>query len=109
MFLKVGVVIHFYVNQSDIATILCENRSNPSMRCNGKCYLKKQLKKAEEAEGNKQLPNTLKEFSGLQPFISDNLNSKPSANCLQIEYLQAEFKLCPSNTTDVFHPPGRLA
>lgn len=29
---------------------LCINKNNPNLHCNGKCYLSKQLKKAEENE-----------------------------------------------------------
>jgi hypothetical protein len=46
----VGIGVYYHVNKEYIAQKLCENRSNPKMHCNGKCYLSKQLKKAEEGE-----------------------------------------------------------
>ncbi|MCW3124857.1 MAG: hypothetical protein JWO03_515 [Bacteroidetes bacterium] len=33
-----------------IADRLCVNKSKPELHCNGKCFLSKQLKKAEENE-----------------------------------------------------------
>lgn len=40
----------YYANKSYIASVLCENKDAPQLKCKGKCYLKKQLKKAEEQE-----------------------------------------------------------
>lgn len=53
------VMMHYQANKKYIASTLCENKNKPSKKCEGKCYLKKQLKKAEEAE--KSLPGTIKE------------------------------------------------
>ena len=39
--------MNFYFNQKEIAAIECENKDRPEMNCNGKCYLAKQLKKAD--------------------------------------------------------------
>jgi hypothetical protein len=39
--------INFYFNQKEIAAIECENKDRPEMNCDGKCYLAKQLKKAD--------------------------------------------------------------
>jgi hypothetical protein len=39
--------VNFYLNQKEITEKECENKNRPEMRCNGKCYLAKQLKKAE--------------------------------------------------------------
>ena len=53
------LVVQYQAQKDFIAKTLCENKNKPSKGCQGKCYLKKQLKKAEEAEKN--LPSTLKE------------------------------------------------
>lgn len=52
--------MYYELNKNYISQKLCENRSNPKMHCNGRCYLGKQLKKAEEGE-QKQTQNILKE------------------------------------------------
>lgn len=57
---KIGILIDFKINQDFIAEVFCINREKPMSTCNGKCYLSKQLKKAEEQE-EKQAPNSNKE------------------------------------------------
>ncbi|UMB60600.1 hypothetical protein MHL31_16175 [Lutibacter sp. A80] len=37
-------IINYYANYDYIAAELCENKDKPYLECNGKCYLKKQLK-----------------------------------------------------------------
>lgn len=41
-------VAYFYINQTEIADELCENKDKPAMNCNGHCYLKKELTKQKE-------------------------------------------------------------
>jgi hypothetical protein len=38
---------NFYMNQKEIVAIECENKNRPELSCNGKCYLAKQLAKAD--------------------------------------------------------------
>ena len=57
---SIGILLYYTVNKNYIATKLCQNRNNPQLHCNGKCYLSKQLKNAEEKE-QKQSTNLLKE------------------------------------------------
>jgi hypothetical protein len=42
----------FEMNQKYIATKLCENRNKPWLHCNGKCYLVKRLRQAEEKQNS---------------------------------------------------------
>ena len=53
------LVLKYESQKKYIAQKLCENRNNPSSGCAGKCYLKKLLKKNQEAE--KALPGSIKE------------------------------------------------
>jgi len=54
---KLGIVIWYQANKAYIAQNLCENRDKPEMKCCGKCYLKKQLRKAD-SNTEKQNRNT---------------------------------------------------
>lgn len=36
-------IMEYYANQDYIVTVLCENRDKPTIACNGKCYLAKEL------------------------------------------------------------------
>ena len=47
---SLGLCAYYEINKKMIADKLCVNKSNPQMHCNGKCYLSRQLKKAEESE-----------------------------------------------------------
>lgn len=43
-----AVYLDFQFNQSYIASNLCVNRLQPALKCEGKCYLKKQLSQQEQ-------------------------------------------------------------
>lgn len=45
-------IIEYVTNFQYISTVLCENKNKPKMHCNGKCHLKKNLKKTFEADGS---------------------------------------------------------
>lgn len=40
----------FELNRNYIAANLCENKAKPYLHCNGKCYLMKKIRQAEENE-----------------------------------------------------------
>ena len=50
----------FTLNREYIAKSLCENRNKPSKKCNGKCYLRKQLKKVNDTENGSSNSPTIK-------------------------------------------------
>ena len=57
-FTKALILVDYELRKDFIAKNICENRDKPQMHCNGKCHLRKQLKKDEEKnsqESNKQL------------------------------------------------------
>ena len=43
-------IMEYYANYDYIANVLCENRYKPYLECNGKCYLEKQLNKANHTD-----------------------------------------------------------
>ena len=44
--------VDYSINQEYISSVLCENLDKPQLECDGKCYLKKQLKKVNEEKDN---------------------------------------------------------
>jgi len=66
IFLKSVVLIEFKVNQKFIAETLCENKDKPELNCEGKCYLKTQLAKAESAPAD--FPD-FRNIKDLSPFV----------------------------------------
>jgi hypothetical protein len=49
---RLFVYAGFKLNQSYITAKLCENRDKPLLHCNGKCYLMKKIKQAEDQQNN---------------------------------------------------------
>jgi hypothetical protein len=49
---RLFVYAGFKLNQSYIAAKLCENRDKPFLHCNGKCYLMKKIRQAEDKQNN---------------------------------------------------------
>ncbi|WP_196891516.1 hypothetical protein [Aureivirga marina] len=47
-------VLEYHVNKEYIVSVLCENRNKPSLACNGKCYLKKQLEKTYQEDNHEE-------------------------------------------------------
>lgn len=50
---KVYILIDFTINHDFITKVLCINKDEPELKCNGKCYLSKQLKKADSQKQEK--------------------------------------------------------
>lgn len=52
--LKWAIVAYYQFNKAYIANTLCENKAQPKLNCNGKCYLNKKLKEQERQEQKTQ-------------------------------------------------------
>ncbi|WP_235324472.1 hypothetical protein [Pedobacter lusitanus] len=52
----------FEFNKEYIASNLCINRNRPELHCNGKCYLMKKIKQAEENEKKEAARNNLSQL-----------------------------------------------
>lgn len=97
------IVLNFKINQDFFAGI-CENKDKPEMKCNGKCHLKKQIKKQEEQKSKKEKRNTEKEIQNFLLFRT-NLLPKPKVQVVNASSLY-KFKHNPrSCISDIFHPP----
>lgn len=49
-FSRIFILISFYTNRSEIVDTYCVNKKNISLRCEGKCFLMRMLKKEAERE-----------------------------------------------------------
>jgi len=52
--------IEYKINKERIAKVLCVNKDKIEMQCNGKCHLKKQLRKATNETSEQPLPTLSK-------------------------------------------------
>ena len=50
------LVLNYQLNKAAITARYCVNKARPQLRCNGKCHLAQQLRKAEG--GDKKAPTT---------------------------------------------------
>lgn len=100
-------LVEYLVNYEYISKVLCVNKEKPAMKCNGKCYLMKQLAKSAETEKPVSDKKVLvKDFEVL--FFQDlkeiifikNLFSNKQA--LNSNYSDLYTYL---NSFSVFHPP----
>jgi len=107
---KTGILIDFKINQDFITEAFCINREKPMTTCNGKCYLSKKLKKAEEQE-EKQVPISQKErlevvyyyVKSSFEFLFDTDNFLSKLNRAYINEFHSFLLI-----TDIFHPPKRI-
>ena len=104
-----GFFIYWKVNQNFIAQTLCENKNKPKMHCNGKCYLYKQLKKAEEKEAEKNsLPNSIPKFKSVNSFIIENYDWKTNFSLVTTykqKYVNYSSNLLIGYQNSLFRPP----
>ena len=102
---KSALVLNYQINKKAIAETRCENRDKPEMHCDGKCYLAKQLKKADEKENPTPDFRNLKELS---PYVaSETVSTRFFATATvydiaTVYVTDAPVEACPGS---VFQPP----
>jgi len=72
---RLFVYAGFKLNQSYIAARLCENRNKPLLHCNGKCYLMKKIRQAEDKQNNAERQaqkNVLQDVFFISNIMSTN-------------------------------------
>ncbi len=82
--------VDFFVNQEEIAEELCENKAEPVLECNGKCYLMKTLE-AETNPFDSELAENSEKDNKKENKKTNNKNSKlyeliPNALVLDAKY-----------------------
>lgn len=101
-----GILIYadYLINKKYIASVLCENREMPEMKCDGKCYLRKQLQEHHE---EKETPVSSEEE---KKEISIFTESVVSVNGFEFTLAEGYFEwyssiLSEKHVHSVFHPP----
>lgn len=109
-FSRLSVYVGFELNRDVITSKLCENRDKPWMHCNGKCYLMKKVKEAEQNENNNTTKNNLNRLQVsffqqqkallFQPVLLSTEQQKTFANYT--------FKYSSQYINTIFRPPKNL-
>lgn len=105
---KQGILMVYQLNKAYIASELCENRHLPESDCQGKCHLRKELKKDTEREkqSQRQQQSTIDMIVFKAQLLppAPAIPSKESINrCL---YLAGIYSI---PYFSIFHPPRFLA
>lgn len=103
-FSRLFIYSAFEFNLNYIAENLCENRNKPEKHCNGKCYLSKKIKQAEEKEKKHEQESKKK---GLQePFIPQSLDMTAifSLKLDAVKPVEMVFSLS-KRSDEILHPP----
>ncbi len=67
---RLCIMVDFNIHRDYIARVLCINKDKPQSSCNGKCHLKKQLKKVSESS-EEDKPKIFKEVSALNLLMPE--------------------------------------
>ncbi len=105
--LKLGIVAWWRVNQNAIARTLCENRDKPQLKCCGRCYLKKQLRKAEDRSETpgKSMPEKIgkEEPAVIVPIA--NWQPMPAPRRSVPQFATVSYGILSGIPAVPFHPP----
>lgn len=97
----------FELNKDFIAKELCVNKDKPQLHCNGKCYLMKKLKQAEEKEQKQE--HQFHKIQLQQPVFSMALEFKQYA-CPEMQiHIPLTTGMPSSQVNSIFHPPQQTA
>lgn len=93
--------VNFYMNQSEIAQKLCENKDKPQMHCNGHCQLKKELEKHNDQDAVPQLKE-------IKLFVDTAVSLHPTKEIFRLNtelHAYSEDLITPFQSA-IFHPPA---
>ncbi|WP_146153502.1 hypothetical protein [Adhaeribacter arboris] len=106
-FSKVLIVLNYQANKNYIAAFLCVNKQKPQLHCEGHCYLKKELNKAEEAQKKSTNQNQKFEITLFcQNLLKVNFQPEYKLETYQV-FKPASYRF--SVLLNYFHPPQVLA
>lgn len=101
---KTLTVTSYYLNKTYISQELCVNKAKPRVQCNGKCYLKKQLKKEEDR--HKDSPVQQEKLPDLFWIEHDNVEKPFYAAIIAEEIVPYLFHYQYLFYSYLFHPPA---
>lgn len=107
--MQLGVIGYYELNKDYIAKNLCENRNKPEMKCCGKCYLRKQLKKVAQNDNTTKSTNNKTEKIDIIAFVIPDQITLPKADVFNIAAVQhplMQHLYGFDIPFPVFHPPS---
>lgn len=98
-------VVAYEINKEYITKTFCENKDKPSLHCDGKCHLMKQINELQKKENAPQ--NNIKEKMEMQLFSESKSSLKLLNSFILVEY--TSFFWINNSTphlNTVFRPPS---
>lgn len=104
-----AIFLDYQLRKDFIVKNYCVNKNRPEMHCDGKCYLAKQLKKAQEKEEKEATNDFLTKFFGVEGFTkTENFRNFFGQQAYFAQSIKNYFYLDKAISTDnasIFHPP----
>ncbi|WP_148230693.1 hypothetical protein [Chitinophaga pinensis] len=101
-FSQLVIMVKYKIDQAYIASVLCENRDKPDMHCNGKCYLRKQLKQDEQQQQNGSTGKEKYEVTYIDALLEFNFAPIAPSTDLFVYYQDPAIH---TPLFSFFHPP----
>lgn len=100
---KAGVAGYYLANKDYIARVLCINKENKTMHCDGKCYL---MQKMQAAEGNTKQAAVSIKYEPVE-FLAAPFVAVEELSFQQHPPLYVSYHCCYSSGYDhgIFQPP----
>ncbi|OCX53195.1 hypothetical protein BEL04_02470 [Mucilaginibacter sp. PPCGB 2223] len=102
-FSKLFIFAGFELNKTTIASTLCENRNKPWMHCNGRCYLLKKIKQAEEKEKSEERQTGKSLFQ--EGIVTHHFSFNYTPRLLAVLTVPTNHTELPDYSASVFQPP----
>ena len=102
-FSRFFVCAGYEVNKQYIINNLCINKARPELHCNGRCYLAKKLKQAEEKEKKQEREDQKNRYQ--EALTTRKLSISFKAPVYKITYPQSPIKSPVNRASGIFHPP----
>ncbi len=99
------VYVNFLTHQEYISQNLCINKAKPSLHCNGKCHLMKELQKQDSKEGtsNTGMANDLADLILYHSEAEYELH--PEMQLIEMTFKSYQFFNSSKVNAPIYHPP----
>ncbi|MEX6686923.1 hypothetical protein QTN47_05430 [Danxiaibacter flavus] len=102
--MMLGMCLLYSYSKDAVIEKYCVNKNKPSMHCNGKCYLFKKMRQAEEKGGaSEENASSFFFFVFVKPEMYIRLSRPTNINTKPLLYNQPLYQFIWSK--DFFHPP----
>lgn len=95
----------YFANYNYIVDHLCVNRNHPEMHCNGKCQLKKMIKKEEHDHAGNKSTNTVNHNQRIDFFIVHGIHKNLSLRSQAGLYCAFQARLNSLYFSEPLSPP----